>query len=64
MVADEDSGQTWTGIGIVFGAALGLVVGLVGWGADGIALGMVFGTAGGLLVGAAVDGMSDSSRRR
>lgn len=62
MTSEESNRTVWTGIGIGLGGALGLVVGLVGWGGDGIALGMVFGACIGLVVGATADGVSRSRR--
>lgn len=49
------SNMAWSGLGIVFGAGLGLLVGLLLAGGVGIAFGLTFGAGIGLVVGSAID---------
>ena len=42
-------------LGVAFGAGIGLIVGLIGWGGAGIALGMAFGAGIGVAIAAAFD---------
>lgn len=44
-----------TGWGVSTGAGLGLTVGLLGWGAEGIGVGMLFGAGIGIVLGAVAD---------
>jgi hypothetical protein len=50
-----DSKYPWIALGVAFGAAMGLIVGVIGWGGAGIALGMAFGAGIGVAIGAAID---------
>lgn len=49
------SNYPWTALGVVFGAALGTVVGLLGAGGPGIAIGASVGAGIGVAIGAALD---------
>lgn len=53
----------WAGLGISIGAGIGAPIGLVGWGAEGIAFGLVLGAGIGLVLGASYDRV-DRRRRR
>ena len=48
----------WTGLLISLGAGVGMIVGLLIAGGDGIALGLAFGAVVGVVIGAAADAMS------
>ena len=47
----------WTAVGAVVGAAIGILVGLFGWGPDGIAYGSGIGAGIGVAVGTTRDAM-------
>ena len=47
----------WTAVGAVVGAAIGILVGLFGWGPDGIAYGSGIGAGIGVAVGTSRDAM-------
>jgi len=57
MAAEEATKPQYlgAGLGISRGAGAGLIVGLVGWGAEGIAFGLLVGAGIGLVVGASYD---------
>lgn len=52
----------WAGLGISFGAGVGLLISLLGWGADALAQGIGIGAGIGLVVGASCDAIG--ARRR
>ncbi|MEO8851301.1 MAG: hypothetical protein ABI360_06185 [Allobranchiibius sp.] len=45
----------WTGLGISMGGSVGALIGLFGWGVEGIAFGLIFGAGVGLTLGASYD---------
>ena len=45
----------WIGLGVSIGAGIGLTVGLLGWGGDGIAIGLSIGAGIGIALGASLD---------
>jgi hypothetical protein len=61
--ARDKPANYWTGIGVSIGAGIGLLIGLLGWGADGIALGVSFGAGTGVALGAARDARETGERR-
>ena len=57
----KTAGFSWTALGVSIGPGVGLTIGLVGWGAEGIPLGLAFGAGIGVALGAALDGRRDDS---
>jgi len=53
----DKASSYWTGLGVSIGAGIGLVIGLLGWGASGIALGVSLGAGVRVALGAARDSL-------